>query len=131
MAEPMNPLAGAAGPGKFSARTDLPPSQEYGERKQMQEIIGGAPTATTRGAADPKIGRPRNPMTDVTPLFAPSTRVDEPITTGISRGPGAGPEILGMNVPQQRLSDALAKMLPFDTTGEIAILYQEALARGN
>jgi hypothetical protein len=36
-----------------------------------------------------------------------------------------------MNVPQQKLSDALAKMLPFDTTGEVAILYQEALARGN
>jgi len=127
----MNPAAGPSGPGKFSTRTDLPPSKEYGERKQMEEIIGGAPTATTRGVADPQVGRPRNPMPEVTPLFAPSARPDEPITTGISRGPGAGPEILGMNVPQQRLSDALAKMLPFDTTGEIAILYQEALARGN
>lgn len=127
----MNPAAGPSGPGKFSTRTDLPPSKEYGERKQMEEIIQGAPTAKTRGAADPKIGRPSNPMAEVTPLFAPSARPDEPITTGISRGPGAGPEILGMNVPQQKLSDALAKMLPFDTTGEIAILYQEALARGN
>jgi len=25
----------------------------------------------------------------------------------------------------------LAQMLPFDTTGEIAVLYQEALSRGN
>ena len=131
MAEPMNPLAGASGPGRFSARTDLAPSAEYGERKQMQEIIGGAPTATTRGAADPKIGRPSNPMSDITPLYAPSQRTDEPITTGIARGPGGGPEVLGVNVPEQKLSAALAKMLPFDTTGEIAILYQEALARGN
>lgn len=95
MAEPMNPLAGAAGPGKFSARTDLPPSQEYGERKQMQEIIGGAPTAKTRGAADPKLGRPRS--ASVTPLFAESERPDEPITAGIDRGPGPGSEALGMN----------------------------------
>jgi hypothetical protein len=30
-----------------------------------------------------------------------------------------------------KLSDTLAQMLPFDTTGEVAILYQNALARGN
>jgi hypothetical protein len=32
---------------------------------------------------------------------------------------------------QVKLSDTLAAMLPFDTSGEIAVLYQEALARGN
>ena len=127
----MNPVAGPSGPSKFSTRTDLPPSKEYGERKQIQEMVSGAPTATTRGSADPKIGRPPNPISEVTPLYAPSQRPDEPITTGISRGPGAGPEILGVNVPEQKLSSALAKMLPFDTTGDIAILYQEALSRGN
>ncbi len=131
MAEPTNPLAGKAGPGKFSVREDLPPSTEYGERKQMQEIMGGAPTATTRGAADPKLGRPANPMSNVTSLYAPTQKPDEPITSGITRGAGPGPEALGINMPSQKLSDALAKMLPFDTSGEIAILYQEALARGN
>lgn len=131
MAEPMNPLAGKAGPGKFSVREDLPPSTQYGERKQMEEIMGGAPTATTRGSADPKLGRPASPMSAVTSLFAPTQKPDEPITAGISRGPGPGPEALGVNMPAQKLSDALAKMLPFDTSGEIAILYQEALARGN
>ena len=131
MAEPMNPLAGKAGPGKFSVREDLPPSTQYGDRKQMQEIMQGAPTATTRGVADPKLGRPASPMTEVTPLFAPTQKPDEPITAGITRGPGPGPEALGVNMPAQKLSDALAKMLPFDTSGEIAILYQEALARGN
>jgi hypothetical protein len=30
-----------------------------------------------------------------------------------------------------KLSDSLAQMLPYDTTGEIAVLYQEALAQGN
>jgi hypothetical protein len=127
----MNPIAGPSGPGKFSSRTDLPPSKEYGERKQMEEIQSGAPRSRTRGAADPKLGRPANPMSDITPLYAPSQKPDEPITAGISRGEGPGPEALGVNMPTQKLSDALAKMLPFDTTGEIGILYQEALARGN
>jgi hypothetical protein len=36
-----------------------------------------------------------------------------------------------MKKVQVRLSDTLEAMLPYDTTGEIAILYQEALARGN
>jgi hypothetical protein len=30
-----------------------------------------------------------------------------------------------------KLSDTLAQMLPYDTDGSIAILYQDALARGN
>lgn len=132
MAEPMNPLAGKAGPGKFSVREDLPPSTQYGERKQMQEIMQGAPTATTRGSADPQIGRPRTAMMEVTPLLAPSERQDEPITAGIDIGPGPGPEALGINAaaPKQKISDVLAKMLPYDTTGEIAILYQRAASRG-
>lgn len=127
----MNPVAGPSGPGKFSTRTDLPPSTQYGERKQMEEIISGAPTATTRGSADPKIGRPRTAMEDVTPLFAPTQRPGEPITTGVDIGPGAGSEVMGSRMAMgEKLSDTLAKMLPFDETGEITILYEQALSRG-
>jgi hypothetical protein len=46
-------------------------------------------------------------------------------------GPGPGPEIMGATQTRVKTSDTLAKLLPFDDTGEIAILYQEALARGN
>jgi hypothetical protein len=93
MAEPMNPLAGKAGPGKFSVREDLPPSKEYGERKQMQEIIQGAPTSTTGAAAEPV----RRPMTQVTPLFAPTERPEEPISAGADFGPGVDSSALMMN----------------------------------
>jgi hypothetical protein len=132
MAEPMNPLAGASGPSKFSARTDLAPSAEYGERKQMQEIIGGAPTATTRGSADPSIGRPRSSMTEVTSLLAPSQRGDEPITAGIDMGNGPDSSALTMNsmYAEQSLSQVLGQMLPYDTNGEIAALYEQAVSRG-
>ena len=30
-----------------------------------------------------------------------------------------------------KLSSSLEQLLPYDTTGEIAVLYQEALAQGN
>jgi excinuclease ABC subunit A len=46
-------------------------------------------------------------------------------------GPGAGASSLMMRKTSQKLSDALVKMLPYDTTGEIAVLYQDALSRGN
>ena len=128
----MNPLAGPSGPSKFSTRTDLPPSKEYGERKQMEEIIGGAPTATTRGSADPKIGRPRTSLPEVTPLLSPSQRDDEAITSGIDLGAGPDSSALAMRsmYAEQSLSQALAEMLPYDTNGEIAALYEQAVSRG-
>ena len=133
-----NPIRGVSGPGKFSVREDLPPSQNYGDRKAMQEIIAGAPTARTpdvRGLPTGQVQAAAQavPQESITPLFAPSQRPGEPITTGIPMGAGAGPEVLGMQsqFAQAKLSDTLAKMIPYDTTGEIIILYQDALAKGN
>jgi hypothetical protein len=46
-------------------------------------------------------------------------------------GAGAGPEALAMTgIQTEKLSDILAKMLPYDQSGEVEILYQRALARG-
>lgn len=128
----MNPVAGPSGPGKFSTRQDLPPSKEYGERKQMQDIIQGAPTATTRGSADPQLGRPRTALPEVTPLLAPSQRPDEPITAGIDIGAGPDSSALMMRsmYAEEPLSKILAQMLPYDTNGEIAALYEQAVSRG-
>ncbi len=82
--------------------------------------------------ADNVGGRPRNPLTPVTPLFAPTQRPEEPITTGVKPGDGGGDEVLMMNQMQQQqsLSQTLAQMLPYDTNGEIAALYEQALSRG-
>ena len=115
------PLAGVSGPSKFSVREDLPPSQNYGDRKQMQEDVAGAPTRS----------EPTVKQEPLTPLFAPTQRSTEPVTTGIDMGEGAGSSALMMSKINVKLSDTLAQMLPFDTTGEVAILYQNALARGN
>jgi hypothetical protein len=94
------PLAGAAGPGKFSKRTDMNMgSIAYGEGVETAAIKSGAPLAKTpdvRGARASDV-RAAAEQAPVTPLYAPSQRPDEPITTGIPMGLGAGPEVLGIN----------------------------------
>jgi hypothetical protein len=127
----MNPLAGPAGPGKYSTRTDnlQMGSIAYSEGKETDAINTGAPKSKTRGIADDVGGRPVS--APLTGLFAETERSDEPITSGIDRGEGVGSSALRMNKVTIKLSDTLAQMLPFDTTGEIAVLYQEALSRGN
>jgi hypothetical protein len=110
------------GPGKFSVREDLPPSQNYGDRKAMAEQIAGAPTtgkpdARPVPASDIKEAVKPAPLTQ---MFAPTERPDEDVM--LTAGPPKPAE--------GKLSDTLATLLPFDTTGEISVLYQMALSRG-
>jgi hypothetical protein len=110
------------GPGKFSVREDLPPSQNYGDRKAMAEQIAGAPTtgkpdARPVPASDIKEAVKPAPLTQ---MFAPTERPDEDVM--LTAGPPKPAE--------GKLSDTLAALLPFDTTGEISVLYQMALSRG-
>ena len=130
-----NPIRGVSGPGKFSVRTDLPASQNYGDRKAMQEQIAGAPTARTpdvRGLPTGQVQAAAQaaPQAPVTELYAPSERPNEPVTSGVAIGPGPGPEVMGYAGQSEKLSDILSQMLPYDTDGEIAILYQQAVSRG-
>jgi hypothetical protein len=128
------PLAGASGPGKFSARTDGMnlPSAYYGEGSETESIKGAAKMAQTRGSADPELGRPNKPLMETIPLFSGSRRPDEPITAGIDMGEGPGSEALMYRqmAGQESLSQVLAQMLPYDTNGEIAALYEQAVSRG-
>lgn len=96
--KPNNP-APVSGPGKLSRRTDGGPGSKqamkeirtgkYGESKQLMEqqrgaSMAGAPTPT------PKVQAPaqRN-MPKVTSLFSPTERPNEPVTAGMSFGPGS------------------------------------------
>lgn len=67
-----------SGPGKLSKRTDLPGNGTYGSRKEINEIKSGAPMYQA-------------PATQVTPLLAPTNYPDQPITDGLSVGPGYTP----------------------------------------
>jgi hypothetical protein len=46
-------------------------------------------------------------------------------------GPGSEALMMQSKFAERKLSDILAEMIPFDNTGEVVILYQNALARGN
>ena len=130
-----NPMQGVSGPGPYAKRTDLQyQSQSYGDGVAYDAAKSGAPLATAPKSPllsqAPQVST--TSMGPVTGLYEPTQRPDEPITTGINIGPGAGSEALMMQskFAQEKLSNTLAQMLPYDQTGEIGILYQQALARG-
>ena len=129
----MNPLAGPSGPGKYSTRTDKLSlgSTSYGD--DTAALNTAAPKSKTRGVADDVGGRPANPVmqTPITQLFAESQKKTEPIQAGIDVGDGPTSKALLMKKSSVKTSDTLVQLLPFDTTGEIGILYQDALARGD
>ena len=132
---PMNPKAGVSGPGKYSVRTDSlrMGSTSYGEGIDTAAIKSGAPLASTPDQRPMPAAEVRDAAmaAPVTELYAPTQRPNSPITAGIDMGPGPGSSALMMAKSSEKLSDILVKMLPFDTTGEIGVLYQEALSRGN
>ena len=132
---PMNPKAGVSGPGKYSVRTDSlrMGSTSYGEGVDTAAIKSGAPLAKTPDTRPMPANEVRDAasQTPVTGLFDPSSRPNEPVTNGIDMGAGVGSSALMMAKSVEKTSDMLAKMLPFDTDGSIAILYQQAIARGD
>jgi hypothetical protein len=127
-------MQGVSGPGPYAKRTDLEyKSQSYGDGVAYDAAKSGAPLE--RAPKSPMLSEAPQVQAEVTTsapvgLFEPTQRPDEPITTGIDVGAGAGSEILGVARTTEKLSDTLAKLLPYDTTGEITILYQQAASRG-
>lgn len=135
-----NPLVGPSGPSVYAKRTDVGTPEmkmgsiAYGEGLETSAINTGAPKATTRGVADDVGGRPPSAsMAPLVGLYDNTQNPNEPVTNGIDIGSGAGSSSLIMQsqLANRKLSDILAEMIPYDTTGEIQYLYQNALSRGN
>lgn len=84
---PLQQTPKVSGPGKMSKRTDLPGDGTYGSRKDINEIKSGAPMAK---ATPPEMYRLPS-ATNVTPLTAETNYPDQPITDGLSVGPGYTP----------------------------------------
>ena len=128
-----NPMQGVSGPGPFAKRTDLQyQSTGYGDGVAYDAQKAGAPLASTpdvRGATPTAVRQAAAQAApqQITPLYAPSDN-ERPITAGLDRGPGPGSSALAMSQPQGKLSDTLAVLLPYDTTGEISVLYQNAIS---
>jgi hypothetical protein len=129
----MNPLAGPSGPGDKATRTDQLTLGSAFYADDLAELNTAAPKSKTRGVADNVGGRPADPMsqTPIIPLFSPSQKPSQNILAGVDTGIDVGSSALLMKKSSVKLSDTLAPMLAFDTTGEIGILYQDALSRGD
>ena len=130
----MNPLAGPSGPGDKATRTDQLKIGSAFYSDDTAEISTAAPKSKTRGSADDVGGRPASPATQtpITKLFDPSQRSDEAANAGtdIGDGPGSSALMMQSQFANNKVSDSLAELLPYDSTGEINILYQQAKARG-
>ena len=121
MRTPRNP-APVSGPGRLSRRTDGGPQQTqatmtgmpYGENAEFNTLQGQAPMSaagqTTARAPRPKPGRGDGGSV---PLFSPTQRPDEPVTSGAPFGPGDGPPT-NPTMASLRATDAqmLSKYLP-------------------
>jgi hypothetical protein len=68
----------------------------YGQNKALADQQSGAPMAAAPSltGASPSPISMADMLPQVTPINAPTERPDEPITTGVASGPGAGPEAL-------------------------------------
>lgn len=109
---------GQSGKGTQAAR--YIPGLPYGQGQATMAQQNAAPMAGP--AATPS-------LPTVTPLTAPTERPQEPVTAGMDFGAGPGSEVL--NLPQERpLSEVLASMIPFDSTGDVQAIYDFAVSRG-
>lgn len=109
---------GQSGNGTQAAR--YIPGLPYGEGQATMTQQMSAPMAGPSGAPS---------LPSVTPLMAPTERPDEPVTAGMDFGPGPGSEAL--NLPTERpLSETLAAMLQYDSTGDVQAIYDFAVSRG-
>ena len=109
------PMAGVSGPGKFSKRTDglSFQSTEYGSGVENTANKAGAPLATTPDVRPTSRSEMGMAPSQVTPLYAPSERPGEPITSGIAMGEGPGPEVLGINAPNIDTDSDLQRLVSY------------------
>lgn len=89
---------------------------EYGDNQAMMELqTSAAMNASPTMPSSPSQGRPQRAPSgqSLTQLDAPTDRPDEPLTTGIDMGDGAGSEVMYANnstlntEDRQRMVDAL------------------------
>jgi hypothetical protein len=129
----VNGRGGNGQSGDASQAAKYVPGLPYGEGQALMETQRSAPLAAApsieqsgmpSGLASAAASQP------MVPLSAPSQRPDEPVTFGANAGPGPGIEALGLTQQGQSTAQVLQKLLPYDETGEIAALYEQALLRG-
>ena len=128
MRTPSNP-APVSGPGALSKRTDGGPTQAatymsglpYGQGQQNYDNQVAAPMA----------GNPIPQMEMPTPLTAPTSRPNEPITAGVNIGDGPGSEVMG-RLPNRAytLTEVFRNLIQYDASGDAELVYRNLLDEG-
>ena len=121
-----------SGIGAQSKRTDLNVSQ------QPTRYISGLPYGQGQATYEQQKAAPMavNPLaevaSDVTPITAFTQRKDEPVTTGIDMGAGAGSETLPPMPmqPQPSLADTFNQLIKFDPSGDAELIYRRLVDEG-
>jgi hypothetical protein len=134
--QPANP-APVSGPGALSRRTDggavdgMQPATPTQAPKYMPGLgygKGGENMANQQAA--PLMGSPTPPPAPAVPLSAPTMRPNEPVTTGVNIGAGAGTEALQVPNMAMSPSSTIKKIAQNDPSGESELLYRVLLDRG-
>jgi len=126
--KPNNP-APVSGPGALSQRTD-------GNATQSATYMAGLPYGQGQQNYDnqvaaPMAGNPIPQMEMPTPLMAPTSRPNEPITSGVDIGDGPGSEIRKrLPNPSYTIQDVIKNLIPYDPSGEAELIYKSLLDEG-
>jgi hypothetical protein len=119
--------APVSGPGALSQRTDGGPTQgatyvsglPYGQGQETYNNQVAAPMAGNSFA-----------MEMPTPLMAPTTRPNEPVTSGIDLGDGVGSAALKLPTQEPNILTVLQQIAQNDPTGETELIYQSLMNKG-
>ena len=125
-ARPRDNYAVSATGGSGNAGTQAAKSMtggQYGEAKDMMELqTSAAMNASPTMPMTPSMGRPQMAPTgqQVVPLDAPTQRPNEPVTTGIDMGAGAGSEVMYANDKGLASEDRQRMMMALPTLSILA-----------
>ena len=122
--KPNNP-APVSGPGALSQRTD-------GNATQSATYMAGLPYGQGQQNYDNQVAAPmagnpipQNTLEDLQPLFAPTSRKDESITSGVDIGDGPGSIALGRLPNQEPTIKEIARSLAqYDVSGDSEMLFR-------
>ena len=130
----LRPMAPQNNPANISATGG---DGQSGKNTQPARYISGLPYGEgqeTMGqqTSAPMSGGPEVPqMPRMTPLMSPSERPEEPITTGINIGPGAGSEVM-QSRPNTTvtLAETMRNLIQFDPSGDAELIYRALRDQG-
>jgi hypothetical protein len=120
-----------SGIGSLAKRTDLNVSNQparyisglpYGQGQATYEQQVAAPMA---GAAEVPMALP-----DVTPLTAPTSRTEEPITAGVDFGPGPDSTIINLPNTQPTILNIIQQIAQNDPSGDAELIFLDLQNRG-